>query len=182
VCWHFCTAARDVQSPVSHCKALKHFLLQLSFDQSSISKGKVALVLKHCTMEVQIHVILTSALVGGEGSDSRPGSFTPRRRVSSRNWIGRYCFSYGSNNGKTSWLGFEPMHVTAEVTIFPRPSLHEELGFFSLRGYNLRWRPQVLSSPIYSMTCRLRETGRNRQMDGRTCAHTHTHIYIYIYG
>jgi hypothetical protein len=28
-------------------------------------------------MDVQIHVFLTSALVGGEQSDSRPGHFTP---------------------------------------------------------------------------------------------------------
>jgi hypothetical protein len=32
-------------------------------------------------MYVEIHVFLTSALVGGEGSASRPGRFTPGERV-----------------------------------------------------------------------------------------------------
>jgi hypothetical protein len=32
---------------------------------------------KYGGVDVQIHVFLTSALVGGEWSDSRPGRFTP---------------------------------------------------------------------------------------------------------
>jgi hypothetical protein len=35
-----------------------------------------------------IHVFLTSALVGGEYSASRPSSFTPRESVHSTQWIG----------------------------------------------------------------------------------------------
>jgi hypothetical protein len=31
---------------------------------------------------------LTSALDGGEWSDSRPGCFTPKERVSGTHWIG----------------------------------------------------------------------------------------------
>jgi hypothetical protein len=39
-------------------------------------------------VDVYIHVFLTSALVGGEWSASRPGCFTPRERVPSTHWIG----------------------------------------------------------------------------------------------
>jgi hypothetical protein len=39
-------------------------------------------------MDVQIHISLTSALVGGEGSTSRPGRFTPRVRAPGTHWIG----------------------------------------------------------------------------------------------
>jgi hypothetical protein len=37
---------------------------------------------------VQIHVLLTSALVGGEWSASRPCHFIPRERVPGTFWIG----------------------------------------------------------------------------------------------
>jgi hypothetical protein len=39
-------------------------------------------------VDVEIHVFLTSILVGGEWSVSRPGSFTPRERAPSIHWIG----------------------------------------------------------------------------------------------
>jgi hypothetical protein len=39
-------------------------------------------------VEVQLHAFLTSALHGGEWSDSRPGRFIPRERVPSKHWIG----------------------------------------------------------------------------------------------
>jgi hypothetical protein len=39
-------------------------------------------------MDVQIHVFLTSALVGGESSASRPGCFTPGERAPGTQWIG----------------------------------------------------------------------------------------------
>jgi hypothetical protein len=38
--------------------------------------------------DVQIHIFLTSALVGGEWSDSRPGYFTPEERAPGTHWIG----------------------------------------------------------------------------------------------
>jgi hypothetical protein len=37
---------------------------------------------------VQIHIFLTSALVGGEWSASRPGHFTPGERAPGTHWIG----------------------------------------------------------------------------------------------
>jgi hypothetical protein len=39
-------------------------------------------------VHVYIHVFLTSALVGGELSASRPGRFTPGERASCTHWIG----------------------------------------------------------------------------------------------
>jgi hypothetical protein len=37
-------------------------------------------------VDVQIHIFLTTALVGGEWSTSRPGRFTPRERA-----LGTHC-------------------------------------------------------------------------------------------
>jgi hypothetical protein len=39
-------------------------------------------------VDVYIHVFLTSELVGGEWSASRPGRFTPRERAPGTHWIG----------------------------------------------------------------------------------------------
>jgi hypothetical protein len=39
-------------------------------------------------VDVQIHVYLTSALVRGEWSASRPGRFTPEGSVHGTRWIG----------------------------------------------------------------------------------------------
>jgi hypothetical protein len=38
--------------------------------------------------DVWIHIFLTLALVGGEWSASRPGSFTPGERAPGTRWIG----------------------------------------------------------------------------------------------
>jgi hypothetical protein len=39
-------------------------------------------------VDVYIHILLTSALVGGEWSTSRPGRFTPGERAPGTHWIG----------------------------------------------------------------------------------------------
>jgi hypothetical protein len=39
-------------------------------------------------VNLQIHIFVTSALVGSEWSVSRPGRFTPRERASVNHWIG----------------------------------------------------------------------------------------------
>jgi hypothetical protein len=39
-------------------------------------------------VDVQSHIFLTSALVGGEWSKSRPGRFTPGERAPRTHWIG----------------------------------------------------------------------------------------------
>jgi hypothetical protein len=40
--------------------------------------------------DVYIHILLTSALVGGEWSTSRPGRFTPREKGPGTHWIGSW--------------------------------------------------------------------------------------------
>jgi hypothetical protein len=39
-------------------------------------------------VDVYIHIFLTSTLVGGEWSASRPGLFTPEERTPGTHWIG----------------------------------------------------------------------------------------------
>jgi hypothetical protein len=39
-------------------------------------------------VDVQIHIFLTSALVGGEWSASRPGRFTPGKTAPGSHWTG----------------------------------------------------------------------------------------------
>jgi hypothetical protein len=39
-------------------------------------------------VDVEIHIFLSSALVGGERSTSRPGRFTPEERAPGTYWIG----------------------------------------------------------------------------------------------
>jgi hypothetical protein len=39
-------------------------------------------------VDVEIHIFLTLALVGGEWSASRPGSFTPEERAPGTHYIG----------------------------------------------------------------------------------------------
>jgi hypothetical protein len=41
-------------------------------------------------VDVQIHVLLTSVLVGGERSPSRPGRFTPGERAPDIHWKGGF--------------------------------------------------------------------------------------------
>jgi hypothetical protein len=41
-------------------------------------------------VDVLIHIFLTSALVGGEGSTSRPGRFNPGERAPGTHWIGHW--------------------------------------------------------------------------------------------
>jgi hypothetical protein len=65
-------------------------------------------------VDAEIHFCLTSALLGGEWSASRPGRFTPGERAPGTHWIG-------------GWVG-------------PRASLDdmEERKFLTLRGLELR--------------------------------------------
>jgi hypothetical protein len=65
-------------------------------------------------VDVCSHIFLTSAVVGGEGSASRPGRFTPAERAPCSQWIG-------------GWIG-------------PRASLDdgEKSKFLTLPGLELR--------------------------------------------
>jgi hypothetical protein len=86
-------------------------------------------------VDVQIHIFLTSALVGGEWSASRPGRFTPRERAPGTHWIG-------------GWVG-------------PRAGLDDvdKRNFLTLLGLELRpiGRPSRSQSPY-----RLRYPGYHR--------------------
>jgi hypothetical protein len=66
-------------------------------------------------MDVEIHIFLTSALVGGEWSVPGPGRFTPRERALSTNWLGR-------------WVG--PTRASLDDV--------EKRKFFTLPGLELR--------------------------------------------
>jgi hypothetical protein len=65
-------------------------------------------------LDVFIHIFLTSVLVGGEWSASRPGRFTPGKRAPGTHWIGGL--------------------------VIPRPSLDdmEKRKFLTLPGLELR--------------------------------------------
>jgi hypothetical protein len=82
-------------------------------------------------LDAQIHVFLTSALVGGECSASRPGRFNPVKRTPVSHWLG-------------SWVG-------------PRTSLNDvdKRKFLILSGLDLRplGRP-VRSQSLYRLSYR----------------------------
>jgi hypothetical protein len=65
-------------------------------------------------VDVEIHIFLTLALVGGEWSTSRPGRFTPGERGPGTHWIG-------------GW-----------VDLRAGPDDLEERKFFTLPGLELR--------------------------------------------
>jgi hypothetical protein len=58
---------------------------------------------------------LTSALDGGEWSDSRPGSFTPRERASDTHWIG-------------GWVGFRGLLDAVVEKEIPSPRRESNSG------------------------------------------------------
>jgi hypothetical protein len=66
-------------------------------------------------VHVYIHIFLTSALVGGEWSASRPGHFTSRNNAPSTQWIG------GCVDPRASYGGVNIFNATATRTPTPRP-------------------------------------------------------------
>jgi hypothetical protein len=81
-------------------------------------------------VDVYIHIFLTSALVGGKWSASRPGHFIPGERASGTHWIG-------------GWVG-------------PKASLDyvEKRKFLTLPGLELRplGRP-ARNQSLYGLQC-----------------------------
>jgi hypothetical protein len=49
-------------------------------------------------VDVEIHVFLSSALVGIQWSDSRPGRFTPEERIPGTHWMGGWVGSRAGMN------------------------------------------------------------------------------------
>jgi hypothetical protein len=83
-------------------------------------------------VDVLVHIIFTSALVGGEWSAPRPGRFSPRKRAPGNHWLG-------------GWMG-------------PRTDLGcmEKRNFLTVPGLELR----ILGLPARSQSLhRLRYPG-----------------------
>jgi hypothetical protein len=62
-------------------------------------------------VDVEIHIFLTSALVGGEWSGSHPGYFTPRERAPGSHWLGGWVdprAGLDDMETKTKLHGFSP--------------------------------------------------------------------------
>jgi hypothetical protein len=80
-------------------------------------------------VDVQIHIFLKSALVGGEWSASRPGSFTPGKEHWRGGWMGP---SDSMDNVETKRLltlpGLEPRPLS-------RPARSQSLYQLRYRGY-----------------------------------------------
>jgi hypothetical protein len=54
-------------------------------------------------VDVEIHILLTSALVGGESSASFPYSFTPKERARGARWIGGWVDPSASLDDMEKW-------------------------------------------------------------------------------
>jgi hypothetical protein len=94
--------------------------------QNSSNKNVNYLITKaNGGVDVEIHIFLTSALVGGEWSASRPGRFIPGERVPGNHWIG-------------GWVD-------------PRAGLHEveKRKFFTLPGLKLLPLDRLARSQSY---------------------------------
>jgi hypothetical protein len=70
-------------------------------------------------VDVQTHVFLTSALVGGEWSASLPGRYTPRERAPGTHWIGGWVDPTAGLNDVEKWKFLTP---TEAQTPTPRSS------------------------------------------------------------
>jgi hypothetical protein len=61
-------------------------------------------------VDLQTHVFLTSALVGGEWSVSRPGRFTPGEKAPSTHWIGGWV-------GMEKWKFLSPPRLELRSSV-----------------------------------------------------------------
>jgi hypothetical protein len=57
---------------------------------------------------IEIHIFLTSALVGGEWSASRPGRFTTRERAPATHWIGGWVDPRAGLDDVEKWKFLPP--------------------------------------------------------------------------
>jgi hypothetical protein len=68
---------------------------------------------------VYIHIFLTSELVGGEWSASRPGCFTPEERASGTPWIGTYIKCHRNASSSEECLVFRSLNPTSSPSSCP---------------------------------------------------------------
>jgi hypothetical protein len=88
-------------------------------------------------VDVQIHIFLTLALVGGEWSASRPGRFTPGEKAHCTHWIGGWMdLRTGLDNMEKRKISTLP---GIEIRPFGRPGHSQSL-------YRLRY---PISSSLY---------------------------------
>jgi hypothetical protein len=81
---------------------------------------------------VKIHIFLTSALVGGEWSASRPGRFTYRERAPGTHWIRGWVAPRGSLDEMEKGKFLTP--PTLELRPLGRPARSQSLYRVSYRG------------------------------------------------
>jgi hypothetical protein len=75
-------------------------------------------------VDVQIHIFLTSALVGGEWSASRPGRYNPGKRAPGTHWIGGWVEpKAGLNNVNRKFLILSGL----DLRPFGRPARSQSL-------------------------------------------------------
>jgi hypothetical protein len=98
-------------------------------DSSKVAKLFLCLT-KHYAMktyggaDVQIHVFLTSVLVGGEWLASRPGRFNPRKEPPATHWIG-------------GWMGNKAdMDDVKKWKLLTLPELEQRFLHFKIRGFH----------------------------------------------
>jgi hypothetical protein len=82
-------------------------------------------------VDVWAHVSLTSALVGGEWSASRPGRFTPGKRALGTHWIGRVGPRAGLDDME-KWKFLPPPRL--ELRPLGRPACNQSLYRLSYPG------------------------------------------------
>jgi hypothetical protein len=73
-------------------------------------------------VDVQTHVFLTSALVGGEWSASRFGRFTPAERAPGTNLIGGWVDPRAGLNDMEKWNFLTPPGLELRPVSRPAPS------------------------------------------------------------
>jgi hypothetical protein len=76
-------------------------------------------------VDVQIHIFLTSVLVGGEWSASRLGRFTPEERAPSTHWIGGWVGLRAGLDDMENWKFLPPPGL--ELRSIGRPARSQSL-------------------------------------------------------
>jgi hypothetical protein len=105
-------------------------------------------------VDVQIHIFLTSALVRGEWSASRPGRFTPEERAPGTHWIGGWVNPRAGLDDVEKWKFLTLPGLVQPATrrytdwAIPAPQTRDNMYYRSpsgIWGYVARWRSANVS-------------------------------------
>jgi hypothetical protein len=103
-------------------------------------------------VDVQINIFLTSVLVGGEWSASRPSSFIPRKRTPRTHWIGKL----GEPQSRSGRRGEKNRVPTGTRIPTPRPSSVNALNYLArtpakyvLKGRNAQKHKKAVSYVLW---------------------------------